>query len=124
MPVLTSLTINYFFGSPDKDAVSFLNPAALSERCHDVIEDADKRSKAVKLSDELQRLSSQYQKAVITTLEAYIDESVKWDSSAEGLIEIAEPLDESRRKALQDIIRVRRAMRELLTTEQWHQVFS
>lgn len=125
MPVLTTIAaINFFFGSTDEDTPSFLSPDVLRKRCEDVITDADKRSKALKLCEDLQQLSSQYQTAVIKTVKAYIDESVEWNSSAEGLIETLGPMDNARRKILQDIIQLRQSMRELLTTEQWQQVFS
>ena len=125
MPVLTTIAaINFFSGSTDENSVSFLNPEVLRERCEEVIKDTEKLTKAVKLSNDLQRLSAQYSKDVITTVEAYIDESVKWSSSADGLINLLEPMDNSRRQTLLDIIQVRQSMRELLTTEQWQQVFS
>lgn len=125
MPVLTTIAaINFFSGTTEENSVSFLNPEVLRERCEEVIKDTGKRTQAVKLSDDLQRLSAQYRKDVITTVEAYIDESVKWSSSADGLIDLLEPMDNSRRQTLLDIIQVRQSMRELLTTEQWQQVFS
>ena len=125
MPVLATIAaINFFSGSDAENSVSFLNPEMLRERCRQVIEDEDKRNKAIKLSDDLQRLSAKYQQHVITTVEAYIDESVKWDSSADGLIDILEPMDDSRRQTLLDIIQVRQSMKQLLTSEQWHKLFS
>ena len=125
MPVLATIAaINFFSGSDAENSVSFLNPEMLRERCRQVIEDEDKRNKAIKLSDDLQRLSAKYQQHVITTVEAYIDESVKWDSSADELIDILEPMDDSRRQTLLDIIQVRQSMKQLLTSEQWHKLFS
>jgi len=125
VPVLVTIaTINFLFGTPDEEAVSFLNPYVLRARCKEEIEDANKRQQAVELTEQLQRLAAQYQKAVVATVEAYIDESVKWESSADGLIEVLQPWDSSRTKTLQEIVRVRQSMHDLLTTEQWNRVFS
>jgi len=123
MPILTTIAIsNLLFGS-DPEVVSFLNPYVLRARCMDEIEDADKREQAVKLTQELQHLARQYEKAVVATVEAYIAESVKWESSANGLIEQLQPWDSARMSTVQGIVRVRQSMRELLTTEQWQRVF-
>jgi hypothetical protein len=125
MPVLATIaTINFLFGSSDEEAVSFLNPYVLRARCKEEIEDTNKRQQAVELTEQLQRLAAQYQKAVVATVDAYIDESVKWESSADGLIEVLEPWDSSRTKTLQEIVQVRQSMHDLLTTEQWNRVFS
>lgn len=124
MPVLTTIAIINIFSPSDPEVVSFLNPEALRVRCMDEIEDIDKRERAVKLTQELQQLASQYEKAVVATVEAYIAESVKWESSANGLIELLEPWDSTRIRMLQEIVRVRQLMREILTIEQWNRVFS
>ncbi len=122
MPVLVTIaTINFFFHS-DPEAVSFLNPEVLRARCME-IEDIDKRERAVKLTEELQQLARQYEKAVVATVEAYIAESVKWESSANGLIELLKPWDSTRARTLQEIVGVRQSMREILTVEQWNRVF-
>ena len=123
MPVLATIAIINLFSPSDPEVVSFLNPEALRVRCMDEIEDIDKRERAVKLTQELQQLASQYEKAVVATVEAYIAESVKWESSANGLIEQLEPWDSSRTRMLQEIVRVRQSMREILTVEQWNRVF-
>jgi len=118
MPVLTTLAIiNLFFGS-DSEVVSFLGPDALRERCMDEIEDADTRERAVRLTEELQRLARRYEDAVTATVDAYLAESVKWESSANGLIEQLEPMDSVRVRTLQEIVRVRQSMLEILTVAQ------
>lgn len=125
MPVLVTIaTINLIFRSgSDDEAASFLNPYALRARCMEEIEDTDTQAKAVQLADELQQLAHDYQKAVVASLDAYIEESVKWESSASVLIEQLQPWDSARVETVQGIIRVRHSMRELLTTEQWGRVF-
>ena len=123
MPVLATLAItNLLFGS-GSEGVSFLGPDALRARCMDEIEDADTRERAVKLTEELQRLARRYEDAVSATLDAYLAESVKWESSANGLIEQLEPMDSVRVRTLQEIVRVRQSMLEILTVAQWNRVF-
>ena len=123
MPVLITIaTINTLFRSGAEQA-SFLNPDKLRARCMEELEDTETRHRAVMLTDELQRLARQYEKAVVATVEAYIAESVKWESSANGLIEQLQPWDSARKQTVQDIVRVRQSMRALLTAEQWNRVF-
>ena len=123
MPVLATLAItNLLFGS-GSEGVSFLGPDALRARCMDEIEDADTRERAVKLTEELQRLARRYEDAVSATLDAYLAESVKWESSATGLIEQLEPMDSVRVRTLQEIVQVRQSMLEILTVAQWNRVF-
>ena len=123
MPVLTTLAIINLLFSSDSEGVSFLGPDALRARYMDEIEDADTRERAVKLTEELQRLARRYQDAVSATLDAYLAESVKWESSASGLIEQLEPMDSVRTQTLQEIVRVRQSMLEILTVAQWNRVF-
>lgn len=123
MPVLVTLaTINALF-RPGSEAVSMLNPGILQARCMEAIEDTEIREQAVILTAELHQLTQRYQKAVAESLDAYLAKSARWDSSADDLIEILEPLDILRTQSLQDIVYVRRLMREILTAEQWNQVF-
>lgn len=123
MPVLVTLaTINLLFGSGSED-VGFLDPDGLRARCMDEIEDADIRDRAVKLSEELQRLKHRYEDAVTETFDAYLTESVKWESSANGLIKLLEPMDNDRTETLQEIVRLRQSLLGILTVAQWNRVF-
>jgi hypothetical protein len=123
MPVLVTLaTINALFPR-DTEAVGFLNPDALRARCKEVIENPEIREQAFMLTRELQQLTQQYQKAVNASLNAYLKKSAEWNSSADDLIEILEPLDIVRIQTLQDIVYARRLMREILTVEQWNEIF-
>jgi hypothetical protein len=123
MPVLITIaTVNALF-RPGSEQVSFLNPDALRERCRDEIGDTETRERAMILIEQLQRLMRQYQNVVVASVDAYIQESAKWESSASGLIEQLQPWDSARLQTVQGIIRVRQSMHELLTTEQWNRVF-
>ena len=123
MPVLITLaTINVLF-PPGSEAASILNPGILQARCMEVIEDTETREQAVMLTTELQQLTQRYQQAAAESLDAYLTKSAEWDSSADDLSEILEPLDILRIQTLQDIVQVRLLMREILTAEQWDKVF-
>jgi hypothetical protein len=123
MPVLITIaTVNALF-RPGSDEVGFLNPDKLRARCMEELEDTETRHRAIMLTDELQRLARQYEKAVVASVNAYTVESVKWESSANGLIEQLQPWDSTRISTIQGIVRVRQSMRELLTAEQWQRVF-
>lgn len=123
MPVLiTMATINALF-RPGAEQASLLNPAKLRARCMEELDDTKIRHQAIMLTDELQRLARQYEKAVVASVNAYTAESVKWESSASGLIEQLQPWDSARLRTVQEIVRIRQSMRELLTTEQWKQLF-
>jgi len=123
MPVLITIaTINALFPSGSEE-VSFLNPDVLRVRCRDQIEDTETRARAMILVEQLQRLARQYQRAVVASVDAYIAESVKWESSASGLIEQLQPWDSARLRTVQEIVRIRQSMHELLTTEQWKRLF-
>lgn len=124
MPVLVTIaTVNALFFRGGSEQVSFLNPDVLRERCRDEIEDSETRARAMIFVEQLQQLTRQYQNVVVASIDAYIAESVKWESSASGLIERLQPWDSERVRTVQEIVRIRQSMRELLTTEQWKRVF-
>ena len=123
MPVLITIaTINALFRT-GSEQISFLDPDALRERCNDVIEDTETRARAVKLTEQLQQLAQQYNTAVAASVDAYLDKSAQWDSSANDLIELLQPWDKARADTVQGIVRVRQSMRELRTAEEWARVF-
>ena len=123
MPVLVTLATINALSRRDTEAISFLNPGALRARCTEVIENRDTRERALMLTEELQQLTRQYHEAVDKSLDAYLKKSAEWDSSADVLVEILAPLDVVRIKTLQDLVWVRRLMREILTVEQWNDIF-
>ena len=102
---------------------NFLDPEALRARCNDVLEDAETRARAVMLTEELQRLALQCNRAVVASVEAYLHKLVQWDSSANDLIELLQPWDSARIETVQEIVRVRQSMQSLITAEQWNRVF-
>ena len=123
MPVLITLaTVNALFRT-GSEQISFLDPVALRERCNDVIENTETRHRALLLTEDLMRLAQQYDTAVAASVEAYIDKSAQWDSSANDLIALLQPWDSARTETIQGIVRIRQSMRELLTAEQWDSVF-
>lgn len=122
MPVLATLITMKLF--PRAEAIGFLNPDALRDRLGQELEDSPNREPALALVDELIELAAKYDEAAEATLEKYLTESVKWESSAAELIQLAEPLDRQRDVALRGIIRVRREMLDLLTEAEWETVFA
>lgn len=124
MPVLITIaTVNALFRLGPDEKVSFLNPDALHARCSDAIEDTETRERAVILAEQLQQLARRYEQAVAASVDAYIEKSAEWDSSANDLIELLQPWDDIRLQTVQEIVRVRQSMRELLTAEQWNRMF-
>ena len=123
MPVLATIaTINVLFRS-NSEQISFLDPEALRTRCNDVIEVKETRARAVMLSEQMQQLTQQYNMAVASSVDAYLDKSAQWDSSANELIELLQPWDNSRAQTIGEIVRIRQSMQKLLTAEQWNRVF-
>jgi hypothetical protein len=123
MPVLATIaTINILFRA-NSEQISFLDPVTLRARCNDVIEDTETRARAVMLTEELMQLSQQYNTAVASSVDAYLDRSAQWDSSANDLIKLLQPWDSSRAQTVEEIVRIWQSMRELLTAEQWNRVF-
>ena len=120
--LITLATIRYLFRSGGSK-VSFLDPELLRAQCEDKLREADGRERALALTDELEELASQYNEAAAAGLDAYIVSSAKWESSANGLIELLKPLDHTRARALQGILRVRQSMLETLTVSEWDRVF-
>ena len=103
--------------------MSFLDPDSLRAQCEDKLREADGRERALALTDELEELARQYDAAAAAGLDAYLVASAKWESSANGLIELLKPLDHTRARALQGILRVRQSMLETLTVSEWDRVF-
>ena len=123
MPVLITIaTVNALF-RPGSEQISFLDPEALRTRCNEVIEDTETRARAVMLTEELMRLAQQYDLAVAASVDSYLAKSAQWDSSANDLIELLQPWDSARLRTIEEIVRIRQSMHELLTTEQWNRVF-
>lgn len=124
MPVLVTIAIINTLFRVSADGLSFLDPDALRARVSDVIEDTDTREQALQIITELQSLAREYEDKVTATVDLYLAESVAWDSSANELIKLMEPMDIGRVRTLQDIVQARQSMRDLLTIEQWERVFS
>jgi len=122
MPVLITITtLTFLFGGGAK--VSFLDPAALREQCKEKLVESDVLDQALRLTDELEELARRYEEAAAASLDAYLAESEKHDTWANDLIGQLEPFDRTRAQALQEILQVRQSMLEILTVEEWEQIF-
>jgi len=122
MPVLATITVMTLLFRGESEHASFLAPAELEVRIA-AIEDEATRQQVTELSKELRSLVPRYEAAVSETIEAYLVKLQNWQSSAEDLIELLDPFDQERIRTLEEIVRLRHAMRELLNANQWNQVF-
>lgn len=122
MPVLVTLaTINLLFRG--SQSASFLDPAGLAGRLEDEVEREEAREQALALARELERLAASYEESVSRGLEAYAASTRDPDARAGDLIAVLEPLDRGRQQTLEEIVRVRQALLETLTADEWDRVF-
>ena len=122
MPVLITIaTVTYLFmGS--KDHPSFLDPAALRKKIEKLPEGTT-RTQALGIADRLDTLALEYDDVTDASMKAYIADVEKWDSSADKLIEDLQPSDQLRKKILPELIRLRERLVEILSVEEWEEVF-
>ena len=122
MPVLTTLVIiNFFFG--DGSTIGFLNPNALRAAIENELEETDQRDHALALVDELERIARKYDEKFTASVEAYKTESMNVDTTAKDLIAKLEPWDRGRHLMLQEIVRIRQSMLDVLSESEWDDVF-
>lgn len=122
MPVLSTLIItNFFFG--DSSTNGFLNPNALRAAIKDELDESGQRERALALVDELERLARKYDEKLTASVEAYKRESTNVDTTAKDLIAKLEPWDRERRLTLQEVVRIRRSMLDVLSESEWNDVF-
>jgi len=122
MPVLSTLIItNFFFG--DSSTNGFLNPNALRAAIKDELDESGQRERALALVDELERLARKYDEKLTASVETYKRESTNVDTTAKDLIAKLEPWDRERRLTLQEVVRIRRSMLDVLSESEWNDVF-
>ena len=122
MPVLVTLaTINFLFRGGS--TIGFLDPAALRAAIESELAESDGRNSALVLVDELERLARQYDESFTASVEAYKTESSNAGTTAADLIAKMEPWDRERRLTLQEIVRIRQSMLDVLSESEWDEVF-
>jgi hypothetical protein len=102
---------------------SFLDPATLHKQLDTQLPEGEVRERAIGIAGDLRSLSERYDAAAKEALDAYVAESLDWDSSADELIQRLEPSDQSRARTLQEVVGLRQSLRETLSAEQWEKVF-
>jgi hypothetical protein len=122
MVILTTLVLtNILFGGGSN--LGFLDPRALRDAIEGELADSDTRDSALALVDELERLARQYDESFIASVEAYKTELTNTETTAEDLIAKLEPWDHERRLTLQEIVRIRQSMLDVLSESEWDEVF-
>ena len=123
MPVLVTIaTITYLFkGDPD-DQPGFLNPGALREKL-EALPEGSSRTETLEIMDQLDTLAREYDDATDAAMGAYIADVEKYDSTADDLISDLLPLDRIRVSTLPKVISLRERLIEVLSEEEWGQVF-
>lgn len=126
MPVLITITaVNFLFGGPSDGPASFLNPESLRSKLNDAIEpeDSTTRVAAMQIVDELVAAVESYQLAVDAAADKAILQSKTRQTSARSTAVIFSKIDRNRSQAMQDIIRLRGRLAELLGQGVWSRVF-
>ena len=122
MPVLITIATVTILFKGSKDHASFLDPAALREKIEELPE-GTAQTQALGLADQLDTLAREYDEVTDASMKAYIADVEKWDSSADKLIEDLQPSDQLRKKMLPELIRLRERLVEILSVEEWEEVF-
>ena len=122
MPVLVTIAaVSYLFGG-SKEKASFLNPAGLRKKVEKLPEGAE-RTSVIALVDRLDILAKEHEAATDAAINAYITDVEKYESATRQLVEDFEPLDRVRTRVYREIVEVRQAMVETLSTKEWDKVF-
>jgi hypothetical protein len=124
MPVLITISaITYLFYGGSNGEVSFLDPAALREKL-ETLPKGSTREESLLLADQLDALAREYDIATDAAKNAYIDDVQQINSSADTLIATLQPMDDLRQETLPQLIQLRQRIADILTPEEWDDVFS
>ncbi len=127
MPVLATITtISLLTGRGRQEELLFSNPALLRSRLKEALgsESDNTLKKSLAIADELENFLNDYRASVESSFDAYIDEASNRYTSAPELIERLKPLDRERTQTLQQVIKLRQSLIQLLSEGQWKAVFS
>ena len=123
MPVLITITtISLLFGGGSKGQPGFLNPAALRAQLEELPEGPG-RAEALEIVDQLDALAREYDDINDAAMGAYIADVEKYDSDADDLIEDLLAPDRTRVSTLPKVIELRERLIEVLSVEEWDEVF-
>lgn len=125
MPVVATMTIIALLRGNASSELPFFDAALLREMLADGLdgEPDELLAEAMVLADELEALVDRYGASVESVIDAYVEASEDPRANAESLSKDLATLDEERGQVMRDIIRIRRALADTLTDEQWDAVF-
>ena len=122
MPVLVTIAaVSYLFGG-SKGKASLLDPAALRKKLKKLPE-GEKRTKSLALADRLDMLAKEHNQATDAALKAYIADVEKYTTRTDELVDDFEPLDRVRTSVYRELVEIRQALIDILSTEEWDKVF-
>ena len=124
MPVLVTIaTISYLFkGKSEDQQPGFFNPAGLRAQL-EALPEGPSRAESLQIMDQLDALAREYDDATDAALRAYIADVEKYDSNADDLIVDLLPPDQIRASTLPRVIGLRERLVEVLSEEEWDEVF-
>ena len=125
MPVVATMTIIALLRGSAAGELPFFDAALLREMLADGLDGQPDEllTEAMALVHELETLVDRYGASVESVIDAYIEASEDPRANAATLSKRLAALDEERGQVMRDIIRIRRALAETLTDEQWDAVF-
>jgi hypothetical protein len=123
MPILITITtITYLFKGKPEDKPGFLNPAALRAQL-EALPEGPGRDEALQIMDQLDALAREYDTATDAAMAAYIADVEQYDSNANELIADLLPPDQIRVSTLPKVIGLRERLVEILSEQEWDEVF-
>jgi len=123
MPILVTLaTIKILFKGGAEEKAGFLAHAALRERL-EALPESSTRTTALAIADQLVGLAQTYDDATDAALSAYVADVEKYHSTADDLIKDLQLPDQLRGGTLPEVISLREQLVDVLSPEEWDQVF-
>jgi len=123
MPILVTLaSIKILFKGDADERAGFLAPVALHEKL-EALPESPTRTTALAISDQLDGLAQTYDDATDVALSAYVIDVEKYDSTADDLIKDLQLPDQLRGATLPEVISLREQLVDVLSPEEWDQMF-
>jgi hypothetical protein len=125
MPVVTTMAAIAILRSSQREPLPFFDAELLRALLDNALAEGPPGTldQADRIVEKLEDLLEDYRTSVVSSLDAYIEESANVSTTAADLIERIEPLDEKRALTLREIIDLRQALLDLLDDRQWAATF-
>jgi hypothetical protein len=122
---VTIATITYLvIGGSGSSGPSFSRPDDLWGPVNKHVGDPERRARALALVQEAGEKARATEAHISATVERYAELVREWETTAYALdTELFSPLDEQRREAVAELVRIRHELRELLTPAEWKKIF-